>query len=134
LVDICWRRSRRICWRDDIAAAIAGGLASDVWTSATLELTGPKAYSTADVAAFVTDMTGRPIEIVQVSDEALCNRLQESGILESTARLLASADANVRAGHSDHVNDMLERLSRRKPMTLKAFLEANKMAFMPALV
>jgi NAD(P)H dehydrogenase (quinone) len=115
--------------RDDIAAAIAARLASDARTSAILELTGPKAYSTPDVAGLVTEITGKPLEIVPVSDEALSKRLQQSGIAEPMARLLASGDANVRAGKSDVVNSMLEYLSRRKPMTLREFLKANKMAF-----
>jgi NAD(P)H dehydrogenase (quinone) len=119
--------------RDDMAAAIAGRLAVSPHDSATLMLTGPGAHTTADVANLVTDVTGRHIEIVRVSDEALANALLAAGMPEPWARLLASVDANVRAGNSEMVTDTVETLARRKPMTLRHFLEANKAALMRSI-
>jgi NAD(P)H dehydrogenase (quinone) len=111
--------------RDDMAAAIAGRLASDARDSQTFGLTGPAAYSTAEVASMCAAITGRPIEVVDVSDDALCSVLLANGIAEPMARLLVSAEANVRAGNSESVTNTVEALSRRKPMTLRRFLEAN---------
>jgi NAD(P)H dehydrogenase (quinone) len=119
--------------RDDIAAAIAGRLASDVRDSATFLLTGPRAYSTADVASLITDITGQPIEVVHVPEAVRTSALQAAGIEEPMARLLASGEAGVRAGNSEIVSNTLEELSHRKPMTLRSFLEANQAALSPVL-
>jgi NAD(P)H dehydrogenase (quinone) len=76
----------------------------------------------------VTGVTGKPIDIFPVSDEALAAGLVAAGVPDPFARVLASVDANVRAGHSDVVNGDLERLSHRKPLTLEQFLETHSAA------
>src|SRR4051812_47305936 len=73
--------------RDDLAAAIAGGLASEAEESTTYTLTGPEAFTTAEVAALVTEVTGKPIQIVQLSDEALTEGMKAAGLPEPIARL-----------------------------------------------
>jgi NAD(P)H dehydrogenase (quinone) len=115
--------------RDDMAAAIAGRLASDSADNAVFNLTGPKAYSNADVAELVSQVTGRPIEIVPVSDEALSEALT-AALPEDLARLAVSVDVNVRMGNSELANDTIEELSHRRPMPLERFLEANRPALM----
>jgi NAD(P)H dehydrogenase (quinone) len=114
------------CARDDMAAAIAGGLASSARESKTYTLTGPKAYTVAEVAALVTEVTGKPIEVVQLSDEALTEGMKAAGLPEAIARLLVSFDAATRIGGLGMVTDSVEELSGRKSVSLKQFLETNK--------
>ncbi|MBZ9743295.1 MULTISPECIES: SDR family oxidoreductase [unclassified Mesorhizobium] len=114
--------------RDDYAAAIAAGLASDASESKTYTLTGPKAYTSAEVAALVTEVTGKPIQVVQLSDEALTEGMKAAGLPEPIARLLVSFDAATRAGDLGMVTDSVATLSGRKSTPLKQFLEANKAA------
>ncbi len=116
--------------RDDIAAAIAGRLASDSTETAIIELTGPKAYSNAEVAELVSDVTGRSLEVVPVSDEALNEALQTAGVPEAFARLWVSVNVYVRAGNSELVTDTIEKLSRRKPTPLTQFLETHRSALL----
>lgn len=115
--------------RDDMAAAIAAHLAGATSTeSTTLTLTGPTAYTHRDVARLVTEVTGHPVEVVSVSDAELLEILQRAGVPEPFARTLASAGAHTRAGLADVTSDILEKLSRRKPRSLREFLESNKAA------
>ena len=114
--------------RDDLAAAIAAGLASDTSASTTYTLTGPKAYTTAEVAALVTEVIGKPIQVIQLSDEALTEGMKSAGLPEPIARLLVSFDAATRVGGLGMVTDSVETLSGRKSKMLKQFLEANKAA------
>ncbi|MFD1982796.1 SDR family oxidoreductase [Mesorhizobium newzealandense] len=114
--------------RDDMAAAIAAGLAAVSNESNTYTLTGPHAYTTAEIAALVSEVTGKPLDVVQVSDEALTEGVKAAGIPEDFARVIASFDANTRAGRIATVTDAVETLSGRKSKTLKQFLEANKAA------
>lgn len=114
--------------RDDLAAAIAAGLASGSGESTTYTLTGPKAYTVAEVAALATEITGKPIEVIQLSDEALTEGIKAAGVPEPIARLLVSFDAATRVGKLGMVTDAVEKLSGRKSVSLKQFLEANKAA------
>ena len=114
--------------RDDLAAAIAAGLASDTSASTTYTLTGPKAYTTAEVAALVTEVTGKPIQVIQLSDEALTEGMKSAGLPEPIARLLVSFDAATRVGGLGMVTDSVEKLSGRKSLPLKQFLETNRAA------
>jgi NAD(P)H dehydrogenase (quinone) len=116
--------------RDDYAAAIAAGLASDASESKTYTLTGPKAYTTAEVAALITEVTGKPIQIVQLSDEALTEGIKAAGLPEPIAKVLVSFDAATRAGDLGMVTDSVEKLSGRKSVSLKQFIETNKAALL----
>lgn len=114
--------------RDDMAAAIAACLASGATESTTYTLTGPKAHTMAEIAALVTEVTGNPIEVVQLSDEALTEGLKAAGVPEAFAPVIVSFDTNTRSGRIGMVTDAVETLSGRKPRPLKQFLEANKAA------
>ncbi|ESY23785.1 MULTISPECIES: SDR family oxidoreductase [unclassified Mesorhizobium] len=114
--------------RDDFAAAIAAGLASDSSESATYTLTGPSAYTAAEVAALVTEVTSKPIKVIQLSDEALTEGMKSAGLPEPFAKVLVSFDAAARAGDLGMVTDAVEKLSGRKSVPLKQFLETNKAA------
>lgn len=112
--------------RDDMAVAIAAGLASGDTESTTYTLTGPQAYTVAEIAALVTDVTGKPIEVVQLSDEALTDGLTAAGVPSDFAPVVVSFDTNTRSGRIGMVTDAIETLSGKKPQSLKQFLEANK--------
>ncbi len=116
--------------RDDIAAAIAGGLVADEAESVTYTLTGTKAYTTAEVAELASEVTGKPINVVQLSDEALTDSLKAAGLPPHVAELIASFDTNTRAGRIGMVTDAVEKLSGRKSSPLKPFLEASKAALL----
>ncbi|MER8417310.1 SDR family oxidoreductase [Mesorhizobium sp. M1329] len=114
--------------RDDMAGAIAAGLASGATESTTYTLTGPQAYTVTEIAALVTEVTGRPIEVVHLSDEALTEGLKAAGVPEAFAPIVVSFDTNTRSGRIGMVTDAVETLSGRKPQPLKQFLEANTAA------
>lgn len=116
--------------RDDYAAAIASGLAADESENRIYTLTGPQAVSTADVADLASNILGKPIGVVQLTDEQLADGLRQHGLPEPLVDVVVSIDANTRGGFLDFVTPDLERLSGRKSQTLKAFLEANKAAFL----
>ncbi|MBZ9732457.1 SDR family oxidoreductase [Mesorhizobium sp. CA18] len=116
--------------RDDMAAAIAAGLASSSKESHIYTLTGPQAYTTNEIAALVSEVTGKPLEVIQLPDEALTEGVKAAGVPEDFARIIVSFDANTRAGRIGEVTDAVEKLSGRKPRTLKQFLEANKAALL----
>ncbi|TJW12869.1 MAG: SDR family oxidoreductase [Mesorhizobium sp.] len=116
--------------RDDMAAAIAASLASGSTESRVYTLTAPHAYTTNEIAALVSEVTGKPLEVIQLPDEALTEGVKAAGLPEDFARIVVSFDANTRSGRIGMVTDAIETLSGRKPKTLKQFLEGNKAALL----
>ncbi|AXC12155.1 NADPH:quinone oxidoreductase 2 [Acidisarcina polymorpha] len=116
--------------RDDMAAAIARNLSSDLKRSETLQLTGSIAYTNAEVAELATRVLGKPIELVDLSDEALTEQLKAFGVPEPFAILAAAVDANARLGLADSLNDTIESLIQRPPLSLEDFLVANRAVFL----
>jgi NAD(P)H dehydrogenase (quinone) len=115
--------------RDDIASAIASRLSADTIESVTLALTGTRAYTNSEVAVLATVATGRPIEVIQVSDDDLALHLNRIGIPDPFVRLLVGIEVNARKGLADLENDLIRQLTNRQPQSLEDFLKSNGAAF-----
>jgi NAD(P)H dehydrogenase (quinone) len=116
--------------RDDFAAAIAGSLASDEPGNRIHTLTGPDLFTVPEIAALATNVLGKPISVVQITDEQLAAGLRQHGLPEPVVDMIVSIDANTRAGFLDFATPDIEKLSGRKSQTLQSFLEANKAALL----
>ncbi|MCR4267145.1 SDR family oxidoreductase [Nitratireductor sp. ZSWI3] len=118
--------------RDDVARAIAAALASGTGRNVTYTLTGAKALTTEEIAALAREVTGKPLEVVHVSDEALLAGLEAAGVPQAYAPLLVSFDVNMRIGGLSEVTTDVATLSGTEPRPLEAFLEENKAALLGA--
>ena len=114
--------------REDIARAIAAGLAHPAAESVTYTLTGETAYTTEEIAALVRDITGKPLAVVNLSDEQLSQGMAAAGVPAPFIPTFVSFDANTREGKIAMVSPDAETLSGVKRTSLKAFLEANRAA------
>ncbi len=114
--------------REDIARAIAAGLAHPAAESVTYTLTGETAYTTEEIAALVRDVTGKPLAVVNLSDEQLSQGMAAAGVPAPFIPTFVSFDANTREGKIAMVSPDAETLSGVKRTSLKAFLEANRAA------
>ena len=112
--------------RDDIAAAIAAALANPPEGSVTYTLTGDEAFTNAEIAALASDILGKPIAVVDVSDEQLAGGMNAAGVPEPFIPTLVSFDTATREGDLGETTDDVARLSGRKPRPLRDFLVANK--------
>jgi NAD(P)H dehydrogenase (quinone) len=114
--------------REDCARIAAAVLASDGTGNKIYTVTGPEKHTTAAIAALVTEVTGKPIEVVQVTDEQLIEGMKAHGVPAFVAPVLASFDANTRAGKVDLVTNAIEQVTGKPPQRLRDFLIANKAA------
>lgn len=114
--------------RADLAAATVAALLADETGNVTLTLTGPVGYTNSEVAALVSEVTGKPLAVVNLTDEQLAEGLAGAGLPGFLIPTLVSFDANTRLGHIEIVTDSVETLTGRPSTSLKAFLEANKAA------
>lgn len=114
--------------RDDCALAIASVLAAGISASATYTVTGKQSLTPKEIAAIATEATGKPLEVVTVTDEQLGQGIRGAGLPGFVADMLVSADANTRAGKFDIVTDDFAKLTGKQPQSLKDYFVANKAA------
>lgn len=112
--------------RDDCARAAAAVLVDPPFGNRTFTLTGSESLTAEEIAARATTATGRPLQVVHVSDEQLAQGLAAAQLPDFVVKMLVSADANVRAGNFDIVTQDFETLTETKPQTLGAYFEARK--------
>lgn len=118
--------------RDDVARAAAAALASGI-AEGRLDITGPAALSTAELAAIANEVFGAAITVVPVSDEDLARGLAGAGLPAPLVELLVAMDANTRAGGVDIATDAVERLTGQPARSLHAFLVENATALAPSV-
>ena len=116
--------------RADTAAAIAGALFSAGNESRTYTLTGTKSHTADEIAAIVSAATGKPLNVVHVTDAQLAEGLKAAGLQEGFIPTVVSFDTNTRDGKIAMVTDDAEKLSGRKPTSFEDFVAANKAAFL----
>lgn len=114
--------------RDDIGAAAAAALVRDTTGNEILTLTGEAPRSYAEIAALVSETTGKPVEVVDVDDAAYAEGLRKAGLPDPIADLVTSIERNIRLGKFDTTTGDYEMLTGREPQPLKTFIEQNKAA------
>ncbi|MBB3392992.1 NAD(P)H dehydrogenase (quinone) [Rhizobium sp. BK275] len=112
--------------RDDCALAIASVLAAG--STGTYTLTGKQSLTSKEIATLVTEATGKPLDVVDVTDEQLGQGIRGAGLPGFVADMLVSADATIRAGKFDIVTDDFTKLTGKEPQPLKDYFVANKAA------
>ncbi|MBX9456189.1 MAG: SDR family oxidoreductase [Rhizobium sp.] len=116
--------------RADCAEAIAAALASGTTDNATYTLTGPELRTTDEIAALASEITGRPIQVVHLSDDQLAGGMKAAGVPDFLIPTLVSFDTATREGHLGALTSDVETLTGRKPRTLRAFLVESKDALL----
>ncbi len=96
----------------------------------TLTLTGPELLTTQQVAALAAAATGKPLAVVDVTDEQLAGGLAHAGLPEAIIPMLVSFDTTTRQGGFDILTGDVETLTGHKPVPLKDFLAANAQALL----
>lgn len=115
--------------REEIAEAIAVALATPSTDSRTYTLTGTEALSNEAIAGLAREATGKPLAVIRVTDEQFLTGLKAAGVPDVFVSLLASIEAEVRAGNLSIVTDHLESLIGRSPKRLADYLQEAKAHF-----
>ncbi|MDR6936916.1 SDR family oxidoreductase [Luteibacter sp. 3190] len=108
--------------RDEIAEAIAAVLAEAPSGSRTYTLTGSEAFTVEEIAALVRTSTGKPLDVVHVTDDQLAAGLAAAGVPEGIVPILVSMEVATRAGSLGIVTDDLATILGRTPTSLQAFI------------
>ncbi|WP_406028605.1 SDR family oxidoreductase [Nocardioides sp. NBC_00850] len=108
--------------RADCAAVAAGVLTGEGHEGKAYDVTGPHAYTAADLAELATEKAGKPVEVVQVDDDAYTAGLVSAGLPDFIAPLLTSFGTATRLGKLATVTDVVEQVGGRKPTPLSALV------------
>lgn len=113
----------------DIAAVAAHVLTTEGHLGQTYRLTGPQALTTAQVAATLSESTGKPIRHVDLSPEAFRATMEQAGLPPAMIDMQVEYCAAVRAGTVDIVTDDIERLLGRPANDFRAWARTHADAF-----
>lgn len=110
--------------RADYADAVAAVLTSDGHENAVYELSGDVAWAYSDLAAAISEITGKPVEWKNVSPEEHAAILGGAGLDEGTVGFVVALDGNIRDGLLGVTTGDLSRLIGRQTTPLVEGLRA----------
>jgi NAD(P)H dehydrogenase (quinone) len=112
--------------RQDCAAAAATVLATDGHAGKTYDITGPEALSQDQLAEVLSEVSGRRVQVVSLSDRKLTWGLMRYGAAKPVARAIVAFGKAVREGYYSLVDPEVSQLIGREPRTLRDVLIANR--------
>ena len=86
------------------------------------EIISGNTYTFDEIAAMLSEITGKQIKYVDIPVEALKENIVKAGMPNEIAELMASIAESMKAGEFDFIDPTLEKLLGRKPVDLKDFL------------
>jgi uncharacterized protein YbjT (DUF2867 family) len=113
----------------DVAATAAVVLRDDGHEGRTYELTGPEAITFHDVAAHLSDLTGRQVRFVPVPDAAAREGLLRAGLPDWMAENIVTVFGMLREDPGAQVSDAVHALTGRRPRHLAEFLHDHAALF-----
>ncbi|OBF29698.1 SDR family oxidoreductase [Mycobacterium sp. ACS4331] len=111
--------------RADYAAAAAAVLTGDGHENTAYELTGDTAWSRAELAAMVTELSGKTIVYQDLPSDEYAKILCGAGLPEPVADLFARTDVDIADGYFAETTGELSRLIGRPTTTLRESLLAS---------
>jgi uncharacterized protein YbjT (DUF2867 family) len=114
----------------DIAVVAAKALTEPgAHAGKTYELNGPEALGNAEVAAKISRVAGRPVQYVDIPEEAQRKAMLDAGMPEWQVTALLELQQYYVSGKCAVVTDVLPKLLGRAPITLDQFLDEFKDSF-----
>jgi uncharacterized protein YbjT (DUF2867 family) len=113
----------------DIAAVAAELLVSDRFNNQDFDLTGPEALDHHQVAALLTQATGKPIGYTDIPPEAMRQGLLAAGLPADYADFLLVILGYFKAGYSERTTDAVRTVTGRAPRSMAQYAADYKTAW-----
>ncbi|WP_043625166.1 NmrA family NAD(P)-binding protein [Nonomuraea candida] len=110
---------------EDIAEIAVAALTEEGHTGKVYELTGPRLLTFADVAAELSEATGRPISFVRVTPEEYVAGAVAAGVTEEEAHGLVALFGEVLDGRNARLADGVRQALGRPARDFAGFARAN---------
>lgn len=117
-------RGRAYVSREDCARTIAGALVQ-AQGSEILDVTGPAAVTQDELAAMLSQVTGRPVAHVEVPPPGLAEGLSHAGLPPHMVKVVVDFDVAASQGYHALVTPTVERLAGTASLPLQEFLRKH---------
>jgi len=114
----------------DIAAVAARLLTSDAFVQRELDLTGPRALDHAEVAAILTQATGKPIGYTDITPEAMLQSLLGAGVPQDYAEFLVLILGYFKAGYAERTTDAVQQVTGQAPRSFEQYAQDYRATWM----
>jgi NAD(P)H dehydrogenase (quinone) len=121
--------------RDDCVATAVGVLTQDGHANKAYDVTGPEMWALPDAMALIAGMAGKPIEVELVDDEGMFAYFDSLGVPRKASDVvpdgpipwasegMVTFGQSIREGFMDIESHDVERITGRKPRTLRSVCE-----------
>ena len=121
--------------RDDCVATAVGVLTQDGHANKAYDVTGPEMWALPDAMALISEMAGKPIEVELVDDEGMFAYFDSLGVPRKASDVvpdgpipwasegMVTFGQSIREGFMDIESNDVERITGRKPRTLRSVCE-----------
>jgi NAD(P)H dehydrogenase (quinone) len=111
--------------RQDCAYAAAGVLEhAALHENKRYRISGPQAYSHTELAALVSEITGKKLTYVDLPPEEFKKALVGAGMPEGFAQMFLGFELAIKGGELEPVTQAVEELSGHNPLSLRSYLES----------
>lgn len=107
----------------DIAAVAAQLLTSDAFANRDFDLTGTRALDHAEVAAILTQATGKSIGYTDITPEAMLQALLGAGLPQDYAAFLVLILGYFKAGYAERTTDAVQQITGNAPRTIEQYAQ-----------
>lgn len=108
--------------RSDMAGAAAEVLISTGHENKVYDITNIEAYSYADIAKYLSEITGKTINYISPAPEEFAEALRKAGVSARVTEITMGFALAQEQGDLDMVSDDLANLIKRKPVSMKDYL------------
>ena len=115
--------------RADCARAAAAALMQETGSSV-LDITGPATLTQGDIAAILSEISGKDIPYIPISTDDLVQAMVGAGLPEFMAKVFASFDEAMAKDYLSVATSDLEKLTGQAGQSARDFLIANKAALL----
>ncbi|MCB1489894.1 MAG: SDR family oxidoreductase [Bauldia sp.] len=119
--------TREDCARTAVAALIDGFAGKRI-----LDVTGPAPVTQAEIAAIVSELSGKPVTAVDIPIDDLKAGMAAAGLPPSVVAGLSGFDQDIAWGRHAITTPVVEQLTGRAPTSVRDYLAATKDAWMMA--
>lgn len=110
--------------RSEMGEAIANVLLEDGCGNKIYKFTGSEQYTFGDVAAALTDLSGKEVKYTPAEKSTFEAQMKERGVPEPVVQKVVGFITDIKNGQEEEVSSDLENLLGRKPASLKEGLKA----------
>jgi uncharacterized protein YbjT (DUF2867 family) len=113
----------------DVASVAVESLIGEGHDGSIYTITGPDTLSCHEVARILSEVTGRKITYVSISEEETRQRLKAIGMPSDVVDYLVYSYKFTREGNFSMVTNIIEQVTGKRPISFKQFAADNKEAF-----